>query len=203
MPFSKFIIIPIFIAFQAFMMMAIAPFIPGNYVNGAGPLGLGLSTWIAFQAWAMYFFAGFAPWNDKENGPCPWMGFKTVLGYLGGIICSICIFELNKVFGALNGSTAWGLYLAVFIVVIGVIACERVKYFNFVPAWFIGAGVFFGLMTHAAGSVTGLPEGAAHDYCLYGRLAVLELVACSVGQVFGWVTVTFRGKYEAKVAAAE
>lgn len=203
MPFSKFILIPIFIAFQAFVMMLIAPFIPGNYVNGAGAAGMGLITWISFQAWAMYFFAGFAPWNDKENGPCPWMGFKTVLGYLGGIICSICIFELNKVFGALNGSTAWGLYLAVFIVVIGVIACERVKYFNFVPAWFIGAGVFFGLMTHAAGAITNLPEGAAHDYCLYGRIAVAELIACAVGQVFGWVTVTFRGWYEPKVTAAE
>lgn len=194
MPFSKFIIIPVFIAFQAFVMMVIAPFVPGNPLAIGGK---GLATWIAFQAWAMYFFAGFAPWNDKENGPCPWMGFKTVLGYVGGIACSVAIFELNKAFGALNGSTAWGLYLAVFIVVVGVISCERVKYFNFVPAWFIGAGVFFALMTFAGGA---RPEGM-NDYAWYGYLALVELAACAVGQLFGWVTIVFRGKYEAKVAA--
>ncbi len=201
MPFSKFIIIPLFIAFQAFVMMVLTPYIPGNFVNGSGSLGLGLLNWISFQAWAVYFFAGFAPWNDKSDAPCPWMGFKTVLGYIGGIACSIAIFELNKVFGALNGSTAWGLNLAVFVVVVGVICCERVKFFNFVPAWFIGAGVFFALMTHAAGDVKGLPEGDMGAYCLYGRVAVAEIVACVVGQIFGWGTVTFRCKYEAAVAA--
>ncbi len=200
MPFKHFIIIPLFIGFQAFVMMVITPFIPGNYVTGSGPLGLGLLNWISFQAWAIYFFAGFAPWNPKANGPCPWMGFKSLLGYLGGVICSICIFELNKVFGTLNGSTAWGLNLAVFIVVVGVICCERVKYFDFVPAWFIGAGVFFGLMTHATGAIENLPEGLSHDYCLYGRVAVAELVACAVGLVFGWMTVKFRGSYEAKIS---
>ena len=203
MPFSKFIFIPLFIAFQAFVMMVITPYVPGNFVNGSGQLGLGLLNWVSFQAWAVYFFAGFAPWNDKDNGPCPWMGFKTFLGYIGGVGCSIAIFELNKVFGALNGTTAWGLYLAVFVVVVGVISFERVPHFNFVPAWFVGAGGFFGLMTHAAGAITGLPEGAAHDYCLYGRVAVAELVACVVGLFFGWITVTFRGWYETKFAAAE
>lgn len=203
MPFSKFIIIPIFIGFQAFMMMIITPYIPGNFVSGNGSAGLGLLNWISFQAWAMYFFAGFAPWNPKENGPCIWMGFKTFLGYVGGVACSICIFELSNVLDFLNieDGTPWGLYFAVFIVVIGVICCERVKYFDFVPAWFIGAGVFFGLMTHAAGSIANLPEGAAGTYCLYGRVAVAELAACAVGLVFGWITVTFRGKYETKIAA--
>lgn len=191
MSFAQFMIIPLFIAFQAFTMMVITPYIPGNPHALGGP---GLMTWISFQAWAMYFFAGFAPWNDKENGPCPRMGGKTMLGYLGGIICSICIFELNKVFAPLNGATNWGLYLAVFIVVVGVITCEKVPFFNFVPSWFIGAGVFFALMTFAP-----RPEGMG-DWHWYGKLAMLEMVACFVGQIYGWITVTFRGAYEAKFA---
>ena len=199
MTFAQFIVIPIFIAFQAFTMMLIARYVPGN------PLaigGAGLMTWVAFQAWAVYFFAGFAPWNDKENGPCPRMGGKTMLGYLGGIICSIAIFELNGVFASLNsadGGHLWGLYLAVFLVVIAVIACEKAPFFNFVPAWFIGAGVFFALMTFAGGS---RPE-AMSDWGWYGTLALVEMVACFVGQVYGWITVTFRGAYESKFTSED
>ena len=192
MPFKQFIIIPLFIALQAFIMMVIAPYVPGNKFIGGG-----LLTWIAFQAWAMYFMSGFPPWNDKENGPCPRMAGKTILGYIGGIIASIAIFELGKLLSFLDCSAAsGGLYTAVFIVVIVVICFERIPPFNFIPAWFVGAGVFFGLMSLAGASK---PEDMG-IWGWYGTVAVAELVACVIGLAFGWVTVTFRVKYEAKLA---
>ena len=148
----------------------------------------------------MYFLAGFAPWNDKETGPDLKMGGKTFLGYVGGIGCSVAIFELNKLFASLNieGGTAWGLYLAVFIVVVGVICFEKVPGFNFVPSWFVGAGVFFALMTFAGGA---RPAGMS-DWGWYGVLTTVELIACAIGLLYGMITVEFRGRYEAKIAQA-
>ena len=183
MPFGKFIVIPIFVALQAATMMLIAPYIPGNSPALAG----GLMAWAAFQAWAMYFMAGCTP---KMAG-------KTFLGYAGGIVASIAIFELGGALQGLNGDTnLWGLYLAVFIVVVVVISAERVPGFDFVPSYFIGAGVFFGLMTHASDS---RPAGIS-DYAWYLQIASPILTACAIGLAFGWVTVTFRVWYEAKVS---
>jgi len=195
MSFKQFIIIPLFIALQAFIMMAIAPYVPGNKFIGGG----GLLTWVAFQAWAMYFMSGFAPWNDKENGPCPRMAGKTILGYIGGIVAAIAIMELaGKITPAEGSSIVKTLCLAtaVFIVVVPVICFERIPPFNFIPAWFVGAGVYFGLMGLAGGSK---PEGMG-TWGWYGAVAIAELVACVVGLAFGWATVTFRVKYEAKLA---
>ncbi len=110
MPFSKFIVFPIFVAFQAASMMLIAPFIKVGPASIGGPA---LIAWIAFQAWAMYFLAGC---SVKTAG-------KTVIGYAGGIIASIAIFKLSGVFaGALGGY--WGLALAVFCVVIPLMCAE-------------------------------------------------------------------------------
>ena len=183
MSFQQFIVIPVFIALQAFTMMVVAPSIPGN---SAAIGGGGLVTWIAFQAWAMYFLAGCTPK----------MAMKTLAGYAGGIVASIAIFELHNLLTLLDTASApWGLYLAVFIVVIFVISAEKVPGLDFIPAYFIGAGVFFGLMTHCA------KPTAISMPTWYAQLAVPEIVACVVGLAFGWVTVTFRTKYEAKFTA--
>ena len=180
MSFAVYIFIPIFIAIQAFTMMMITPYIP---LNGTVVGGLGLLTWVSFQAWAMYFLAGCTPK----------MGLKTLIGYGGGIVASIAIFELGGLFAGLNaGTNAWGFYLAVFIVVIPVIAMEKVPWFDFVPAYFLGAGVFFGLktyLTQPAGDELG-------TYAWYGTIALAEMVACAVGLVYGAITVCFRGWYE-------
>ena len=180
--FGTYIFIPIFIALQAFTMMAIAPYVPLNEtVEG----GLGLIAWVSFQAWAMYFLAGCTPK----------MGVKTLLGYGGGIVASIAIFELGKLFAGLDaGGTAWGLYLAVFLVVIPVISMEKVPWFDFVPSYFLGAGVFFGLMTYLE-QPAGVEMG---KYAWYGTVAVAEMVACAVGLIYGAITVVFRGWYEGK-----
>ena len=48
MSFGKYILIPIFIAIQAFAMMLVAP-----YAKTFGEGAEGLVTWVSFQAWAM------------------------------------------------------------------------------------------------------------------------------------------------------
>ena len=178
MSFGKFMVIPVFVAIQACALTLIAP-----YAKTLGEGEASLPTWITFQAWAMYFLAGC---NVK-------MALKVLAGYFGGIVASIAIFTLGD---ALAGGAGlggyWGYALAVLIVVVPVIAMERVPGFNFIPSWFIGAGVFFGFM--------GL-KSLEHNAAVYTNVAVPELAACAVGLVFGWVTVTFRVWYEKKVAA--
>jgi hypothetical protein len=179
MSFGKFMVIPVFIAIQASVLMLIAP-----YAKTLGEGAEGIATWISFQAWAMYFLAGC---SIK-------MALKVLAGYAGGIVASIAIFELGD---ALAGDAGlggyWGYALAVLIVVVPVISMERVPGFNFIPSWFIGAGVFFGFMTL---------KSLEHNAAVYTNVAVPELAACVVGLVFGWVTVKFRGWYEKKVAVA-
>ena len=180
MSFGKFIIIPVFIAIQASALMLIAP-----YAKTLGEGAESLAAWVSFQAWAMYFLAGC---SIK-------MALKVLAGYAGGIVASIAIFELGD---ALAGDAGlggyWGYALAVLIVVVPVIAMERVPGFNFIPSWFIGAGVFFAFM--------GTKGQADHNATVYTNIAVPEIAACVVGLVFGWVTVKFRGWYEKKVTVA-
>jgi len=180
MSFGKFIVIPIFIAFQAFVMMLVFGKIPLNpEILGGG----GLLTWIAFQAWAMYFLAGC---NPK-------MAVKTLIGFIGGIIASIAIFELGILLsGPLGGY--FGFAVAVFIVVIPVICVQRFPWIDFVPAYFIGAGVFFGLMTHCA---------IAPTFANYGQVTLGELLACVLGLMWGYVTVVFQTWYTEKMTAGE
>lgn len=185
MPFKQFIVIPVFIAFQAFTMMLIAPFVPLTGTDAGGP---GLVTWIAFQAWAMYFLGGC---TIK-------MAAKTLGGYVGGIIASVAIFELAGLFSGLSTpTTPWGLYLAVFIVVVPVISMERVKGLDFVPSYFLGAGVYFALFTYLK-----RPDDAA-KYAWYVNLAIPEIVACVIGLAYGWWTVTARTWYEGKISKPE
>ena len=71
---------------------------------------------------------------------------------------------------------------------------EKVPWFDFVPAYFLGAGVCFGLMTYLE-----QPEGAEMGkYAWYGTVALAEMVACAVGLIYGAVTVIFRVWYEGK-----
>lgn len=175
MPFSKFIVFPIFVALQAASMMLLAPHIKIGPESIGGP---GLITWISFQAWAMYFLGGC---NLKMAG-------KSIIGYFLGIVASIAIFELAGFFSGLIGGY-WGTALAVFFVVIPVMCLEKIKITDFIPALFVGAGVFFALAhMHQPTNMTG-----------YIEIAVPEMIACVVGLAYGWVTVTFRTAYEKAV----
>jgi hypothetical protein len=173
MSFKQFFPIPLFIAVLASTLVLLAP----DFKN---PLIPHLWTWITFQAWAMYFLAGCT-----LKG-----GAKVFLGYLGGALASIAIIELIPLIGQwvpqLAGTPALGI--AVFLVVVPVISAERVPMFNFVPAWFIGAGVYFGIMN--------LQAGATHT-----STTTHLMVSCAVGLVYGVVTVLIRTKYEAWLKA--
>ena len=172
MSFKQFFPIPLFISVLAttLVMLDLQP----------DPLVPHLWTWMSFQAWAMYFLAGCT-----LKG-----GAKVLLGYLGGALASIAIMELIGVIGQgipqLAGTPA--LAISVFVVVIPVISAERVPMFNFVPAWFVGAGVYFGVMN--------LQTGATHV-----ATTTHLMVSCAVGLVYGVVTVLVRGKYEAWLKA--
>ncbi len=172
MSFKQFFPIPLFIAVLAttLVMLDLQP----------DPLIPHLWTWISFQAWAMYFLAGCT-----LKG-----GARVFLGYLGGALASAAIIELIGLIGQwipqLAGTPA--LAISVFLVVIAVISAERVPMFNFVPAWFIGAGVYFGIMN--------LEAGATHI-----STGIHLMVSCAVGLVYGVVTVLIRSKYEAWLKA--
>jgi len=172
--FGKFLFIPVFIALLATSMMVVDIF--------KEPTLRHYLPWISFQAWAMYFLAGC---TLKGGG-------KVMLGYAGGAAASVAIMELA---GLLGG---WGLGqaavpVAVFIVVVPVISAERVPGFNFVPAWFVGAGVYFALM-----GLFPWPAGATkwNNYLEAGRYL---MTSCAVGMVYGIVTVFIRTRYEAMV----
>jgi len=172
MSFKQFLPIPIGIAFLAAALMVI---------NLAEPPFL--LTWITFQAWAMYFLAGCTLQG----------GVKVMCGYLGGAVASMAIIQLA---GLLSPLGQMALPVAVFFVVIFVISAERVPWFDFVPSWFVGAGVFFGLMTHYT-----FPEGTSL-MGKFGQSTAYLMVSCFVGILFGIVTVYGRGKYEASLTKA-
>jgi len=173
MTFKQFFPIPVVIAILAFFLMLVE--LVFNTATGS-PINC-FVVWIAFQAWAMYFMAGCTLKT----------GVKVMLGYLGGGVASLVIMEfagLIGFFGSMAGP------IAVLIIVVPVICSERVPMFDFVPAWFVGAGVFFGLTFLRGAQNAG-----------WGHLDVLIacLVSCLIGVIFGIVTVIFRTKYEASL----
>jgi len=170
--FGKFLFIPVFIALLASSMMVLDIF--------KGPTLRHYLPWVSFQAWAMYFLAGC---TLKGGG-------KVMLGYLGGAVASVAIMEL------IGLCAGWGLGqaagpVAVFPVVVLVICAERVPGFNFVPAWFVGAGVYFALM-----ELHKLP-GAQGKWDRYLEAGLYLMVSCAVGMAYGIITVFIRKRYEA------
>jgi hypothetical protein len=170
------------LALQAAILVLINGFIP-KITHGMDMM------WIAFQAWAVYFVAGCTPMN----------GLKAWIGYLTGIIASIAIIQLMGVPGIKGIPFVAGMNftmaLAVFIVVIPAIMTENLK--NMVPALFIGSGAFFATLGHAA-LTEAVPGGCMTTKFLYATQA--ELIYCALGLCFGYITVFWRGKYEASLA---
>lgn len=129
--------------------------------------------WIAFQAWAVYFMGGCTIKN----------GVRAFIGYFIGMIASIAIMVLGGQFGALG---FWAMPLSLLILVPVILYLDIApEMINFVPAVFVGAGVFFGIMSYIPGAT-------------FTNDLVSEGIYCVVGLVFGWMTITFRGWYEGK-----
>lgn len=169
MKFQQFIVIPVIVASLAFTIQVLDQLLAG-FMPVAGNVGFG---WIAFIAWAMYFMAGCT----LEGGK------KTFCGYISGIVASIAIMELGS---ALTGFGFFAFPLAIFVVVVPCICLERLPPFDFVPALFVGAGTFFGFMSYVSGAT-------------YMTATITELVYCVIGLIFGWMTVSLRGRYEAYI----
>jgi hypothetical protein len=130
--------------------------------------------WVTFQAWAMYFMAGCT-----LKG-----GARTFLGYVMGIIAAILIIKLA---GVLGSAGFWAVPLAVFVIVIPMCSMERAhSLLDFVPALFVSSAVFF--------AFTQLYPAAS-----FSNYALVILLYCAIGMVYGIVTVWLRGQYEKKV----
>lgn len=188
MTFKQFFFIPVYIALMAVTLVMLSD--PSSLVI---PF---FWPWVAFQAWAMYFLAGCT-----LKG-----GIKVLLGYAGGAAASVAIFELMGLL-AKSLHPAVALSIAVFLIVIIVISAERVPWFDFVPAWFVGAGIFFGVMQIyafpelPAEAVTWAAEKTQwFKYCVAGKYL---MVSCAIGLVYGVVTVLIRSKYEACLASKQ
>ncbi len=174
MSFKRFIWIPVMVAALAFTIQIVDQLLSPS-VLPEGNVGFG---WIAFQAWAMYFMAGC----DIKGG------IKTFLGYGAGIVASILIMAFG---GALTSALGFMAFpVAVFAVVIPVICLEKVPWFDFVPAAFVGAGVFFGFMSYVPGAT-------------YASAAATELIYCALGLIYGVVTIVLRGAYEKRIQKNE
>ena len=89
----------------------------------------------------------------------------------------------------------FGVPLAILIIVIPCICCEKVEILSYVPALFVGAGAYFGIMGYIAGGVAAPYTG---NFVAFG---LVELFYCVFGLVWGWLTVTFRTAYEKSVTA--
>lgn len=165
---KKYFPIALFIGLQAAALQAIDQLI----CAGISPLVAG-GGWISFQAWAMYFLAGCTPKN----------GLRALIGYGIGMAASIAIMVGGGLLGALG---FWAMPVILLILVPIVLYLDIApELFNLVPAVFVGAGVFFGVMSYIPGAT-------------YTSAFVSEGIYCLIGLAFGWLTITFRGWYESK-----
>ncbi len=144
-----------------------------NLLQGAGIITTDASlTFITFICWASYFLFG-------ANLKGAWNAF---LGFIVGIIAAILMFVFVGIFaGAGLNVSIIAIPLAVFILVIFMLLCEKVPYFNNIAAIFLGTGMFFGLMGTPAVGVKG-----------YITVAFGELLYAAIGFAAGWITIAIR-----------
>ena len=165
------------IAVQAFILVLLNTFVA--QVAGVDQI------WIAFQAWAMYFLAG-----------CTIVGgIRAFIGYVTGVIASILIILVMGLPGISNLPSVEGMNFvmatAVCIIVIpAIFLSEKLK--NFIPALFVGSGAFFALATIEQ---LGAPDSSATFLSVSQGI----LVYCAFGLIFGFITVLWRGAYEASL----
>lgn len=166
---KKYLPIALFIGLQAAILQAIDQTICAS----VAPLAAG-GGWISFQAWAIYFLGGCTPKG----------GIRALIGYVLGMIASIAILSCG---GQLASSLGFWAVPAVLIVLVPIILYLDIapEMVNFVPAVFVGAGVFFGIMSYIPGAT-------------FQNTFISEGIYCVIGLLFGAVTILFRGWYEKK-----
>jgi hypothetical protein len=164
-------------------------------LKGIGPFIAG-GGWVAFQAWALYFLAGsFDGASVGTNGinGALW----ALVAYALGIIASILIFEFA---GVLGKTGFWATPLSLLVLCIPVIFLQLTPHpFKYVPALFVGAGVFFCVMSYFTQVKGAFKEGSS-KWSMYGMTAVGELVYCALGLAAGWGVVSWANYYFANLA---
>ena len=121
----------------------------------------------------MYFLGGCTPKG----------GLRALIGYVIGMIASIAIMVGGGQLGALG---FWAMPAILMILVPVVLYLDIApEMISFVPAVFVGAGVFFGVMSYIPGAT-------------FQNAFVAEGIYCVIGLIFGAMTVLFRGWYEGK-----
>jgi hypothetical protein len=164
---KKFVMIPVIIGVLALLIQTLDQWLSPLMQ----PLGNKGFSWICFQSWAVYFFAG-----GTVKG-----GIKAFLAYALGIGASILIMLLG---GALTPALAfWAVPVSVGFIAFVAIFFEKVEWLSLIPALFIGAGAFFAFMSYIPGAT-------------FTNATITELVYCTIGLVFGYITVTLRVAYE-------
>lgn len=165
MKFSKLLIYAILTAVLAGVVTLITWQMNGWPSAAGQPL-----TYVSFISWAAYFLFG-------ANIPGAVKAFTSMIA---GIIAAILMFVLSIAFGF---APWWAVPLAVVILVIPMMLCERVSICNNVAAIFLGTGLYFSLS--AAGA---FPDFSIASYVTVG---VTELLYVAVGFVAGWITIQF------------
>lgn len=164
---KKFMMIPVLIGILALLIQTLDQWLSPLMQ----PLGNKGFSWICFQSWAVYFFAG-----GTVKG-----GIKAFLAYASGIGASVLIMLLG---GALTHALAfWAVPVAVGFIAFVALFFEKVEWLSLIPALFIGAGAFFAFMSYIPGAT-------------FANATITELVYCTIGLVFGYITVTLRVAYE-------
>jgi hypothetical protein len=178
---KKYLPIALFIGLQAAVLQAMDQAI----CVSIAPLAAG-GGWISFQAWAMYFLAGCTPKG----------GLRALIGYVIGMAASVAIMMGGGALGALG---FWAMPAILLILVPVVLYLDIApELFNLVPAVFVGAGVFFGVMSYIPGATfqNGLPGGA-------GLLRRGPGVRRRHHRLPGWYEKTFVNQAAAGLTAAE
>ena len=120
-----------------------------------------------FQTWALYFLAGAKPIKGVQAVACG----------IAGVLAAMLIVVLGTNLVPLLGAH-WAFTLACMAVAFLCILMERVPPLDFIPAYFIGAGIFFLLPDAGMG---------------------FKLIQCVIilfaGFGLGYLTVLFRGQY--------
>ncbi|MDR2620562.1 MAG: hypothetical protein LBC29_05545 [Propionibacteriaceae bacterium] len=152
--------------------------------GGIGPFKAG-GGWVSFQAWALLFLSG--AFNAAEAGTYYWKGIIwTMISYALGICAAVAIFELAAIIGKTG---FWAVPIALVIVCIPVLFLQLTSApFNYVPALFCGAGVFFAGMSYFP-SIPGSFKDGASKWSNYGQMAIGELFYCLLGGIAGVVTL--------------
>ncbi|MCP2041490.1 hypothetical protein L1281_002090 [Neisseria sp. HSC-16F19] len=167
MKFLNHFWIALFVGVQACVIQVINQGI-SPVLPPAGNLGF---AWVSFLAWATYFMVGCT----VADGIRAWVAF------IIGIVASIAIMEMAGAWAALG---FWAAPLAILIIATVLFLLELApKLFNLIPAIYVSAAAFFACMSYVPGAS-------------YGNIFLTEMVYLTLGLLFGWMTIAFRGWYE-------